>query len=184
MDAILGVNASKSGFSFSFAGKFGLIVLSLIHFVCAVILTIDISLEIHASVSEKSQEAEHGPVLLVSEILATALLYFAFYQSSRQLLLQRAAIGRMKERLAGVRSEFAGLVDQRFHEWGLSPAETEIALLTVKGVRISEIAEMRDCCEGTVKSHLTSIFKKSGVSSRPELLAHFVDDFLDLSAGD
>lgn len=184
MDISLSAKAPKTSISFSFAGKSGLIVLSLIHLVCAIILTIDIALEIYATISVAAQEAEHGALLLVSEILATVLLYFAFYQSLRQLMTLRAALRRMQERLAGVRNEFAGLVDHRFHEWGLSPAETEIALLTVKGLRIGEIAVMRGCCEGTVKSHLTSIFKKSGVSSRPELLAHFVDDFLELSSDD
>lgn len=182
MDTVLNPKMPDNGFPISLVGKGGLITLSAIHLVCGVILTIDIALEIHAVFSEDSTEAEHGPFLLISEIIATALLYYAFIKSSRKILKYKAALGRAKLRLAGVRNEFSGLVDRRFQEWHLSPAETEVALLTIKGLRISDIADIRDCHEGTVKSHLTAIFKKSGVSSRPELLSRFVDDFLELSS--
>lgn len=102
----------------------------------------------------------------------------------RQVLLHRDELRRADQRLETMRGDFTGLVDRRFGDWGLLPAEKEVAMLTIKGLRISEIPAMRDCTEGTVKSHLSAIFRKSSVSSRPEFLARFVDDFLDFAAAD
>lgn len=181
MDAILYGSTRKTGISAYLMGVGGLAVLSVIHFVCGVILTVDVVLEIHTNLTDDRSEPEHGLLHLITEAVATGLLFFAFFLSSKHIFMHRAALRRAKERLDGVRHDFSGLVARRFHEWELSPAETEIAMLTVKGLRIADIARMRECSEGTVKSHLTSIFRKSGTRSRPELLAHFVDDFLDLS---
>ncbi|SMO97666.1 DNA-binding transcriptional regulator, CsgD family [Thalassovita litoralis] len=179
MDTILTRHTPKTALSLSDLG--GAIFLALAHLICGVVLTIDVSSEIYAALTGRSSDNEHGPVLLVAELIATALLYFIFVQSMRQILFYRDALQRAKLRLEGVRNEFSGLVGQRFQEWDLSPAETEVALLTIKGLRISDIAQVRDCREGTIKSHLTSIYKKSGTSSRPDLLARFVDDFLELA---
>lgn len=181
MDAFFANNTPRTSISSSLMGIGGLVALSVIHFVCGVILTVDVVLEIHTNLTDDQAEPEHGLFHLITEAFATGLLFFAFFLSSKHILVHRAALHRAKERLDGVRHDFAGLVQRRFHEWELSPAETETAMLTVKGLRIAEIATMRECSEATVKSHLTSIFRKSGTRSRPELLAHFVDDFLELS---
>ncbi|MFN7223163.1 MAG: response regulator transcription factor [Paracoccaceae bacterium] len=116
------------------------------------------------------------------EGIATFLMGVAFVLSYRQLRAHRSALADAKDRIDAVRGDFAELVGARFREWGLSPAEYEIALLTVKGLRIAEIAKMRDSRESTIKSHLSAIFKKGGVSSRTELLAKFVDEFLARSS--
>lgn len=159
-----------------------LLTLAVVQLVCGIILAVDVGVEIHANITAEDTEAEYGMLHLLAELFATALLFFAFVLSSRQVLLHRAELRRADERLDTIRNEFSGLVERRFGEWGLSPAEKEVAMLTIKGLRIAEIAALRDCTEGTVKSHLSAIFRKSHVSSRPEFLARFVDDFLDFAA--
>lgn len=150
--------------------------------ICSVILVFDVGGEIHATLLE-DEPAQRGTLFhLWSEVLATFLMWVAFMLSYRQLRNHRRALAQAKGQIDAVRGEFAELVGARFREWGLSPAEFEIALLTVKGLRIAEIARLRDSRESTVKSHLTSIFRKAEVSSRTELLAKFVDDFLTRSA--
>lgn len=52
----------------------------------------------------------------------------------------------------------------------LSKKETEIVKLVGKGYRSKEIAKLQNIKEPGVKFHLTSIYKKFGVSSRAELL--------------
>lgn len=163
-------------------GLGALLTLAAVQLVCGIILAVDVGVEIHANLTAETDEPEYGMLHLLAEVFATALLFFAFALSSRQVLLHRVELRRADERLETIRSDFSGLVERRFGEWGLSPAEKEVAMLTIKGLRISEIASLRNCTEGTVKSHLSAIFRKSSVSSRPEFLARFVDDFLDFAA--
>lgn len=162
----------------------GRMILTVIQLVCGTILAIDVGSEIHANLVSDDPAEKYGALHLASEVFATLLLFAAFGLSSRYLLQHRAELRRAEQRARTLRSDFTGLVSNRFAEWGLSPAESEIALLTLKGLRIAEIARLRGTCEGTVKAHLSSIFRKSGVTSRPELLAKFVDDFLDFAAGE
>lgn len=74
------------------------------------------------------------------------------------------------------------MLHRRFADWGLSPAERDVALLTVRGLKIADIARLRKSQQGTIKSQLSMIFRKSGVSNRTEFVASFIDELLDLSA--
>ncbi len=52
----------------------------------------------------------------------------------------------------------------------LTPKEREVTRLVVKGLANKEIANVEEITDRTIKSHLTNIFHKCGVSSRTELL--------------
>lgn len=160
----------------------GRAVLTLIQIICGTILAIDVGYEIHANMISDIAAEQYGALHLGAEIFATILLFIAFGLSSRHLLAHRAELHRAAARVKEIRGDFLGLVNRRFEEWALSPAEVEIALLTLKGLSIAEISDMRGSREGTVKTHLGAIFRKSGTRSRPEFLAKFVDDFLDFAA--
>jgi DNA-binding NarL/FixJ family response regulator len=54
----------------------------------------------------------------------------------------------------------------------LTPREIEIARMVARGLRNKTVAEMLFVSEGTVKTHLHSIFEKLGVRSRAELIAY------------
>lgn len=55
----------------------------------------------------------------------------------------------------------------------LTPAEQAVLDQALTGVPAREIAEHLSISEGTVRSHLSSIYVKLGVSGRVALLAHF-----------
>jgi DNA-binding NarL/FixJ family response regulator len=57
----------------------------------------------------------------------------------------------------------------------LSPRERQIVALLVMGFTNNQIAERLFLAESTVKTHLTSIFNKLGVSSRSEAVAVVLD---------
>ena len=78
---------------------------------------------------------------------------------------------------------FQDISDARFAEWGLTSAERDVALFTLKGLSISEIADLRGTSVGTVKAQSNAIYKKADVSSRTQLVALFVEDLVaaDLS---
>lgn len=74
---------------------------------------------------------------------------------------------------------FAELIEDRFTDWGLTPAERDVALFSIKGVAPQTIAEMRGVSEGTIKAQTNAIYRKAGVSGRSQLLSLFIEDLMD-----
>jgi DNA-binding NarL/FixJ family response regulator len=69
-------------------------------------------------------------------------------------------------------------IDRQFDRWGLTPAEREVALLQLKGLRHRDIAGLRQTSERTVRQQALSIYRKSGLNSRNDLAAFFLEDLL------
>ena len=59
---------------------------------------------------------------------------------------------------------------------GLTRRERELVALVAAGASNKEIAERLSIAERTVKAHLTSIFRKLGVSSRLHLAVYALDE--------
>jgi DNA-binding CsgD family transcriptional regulator len=139
-------------------------------------------------------------VFFVSDILSSL---FGIYTrpiswESRELLEIGAAVGLIlglvlgalalrrtlkqrniaEERLRRASGAFMDLLEERFVEWGLTPAERDVALFAIKGMSTAEIAGLRNTSEGTVKAQTNAIYRKAGVSGRPQLLSLFIDDLM------
>ncbi len=85
---------------------------------------------------------------------------------------------RAEEQLRVAQGAFMELLEERFDEWGLTPAERDVALFAIKGLSTQEIAALRNTSEGTVKAQTNAIYRKAGVSGRPQLLSQFIDDLV------
>ncbi|PRX37570.1 regulatory protein, luxR family [Meinhardsimonia xiamenensis] len=85
---------------------------------------------------------------------------------------------RMQAQIDAASAAFHALMQQRFDEWGLTPAERDVAFLALKGCSIAEIARLRETSEGTVKAQTNAIYRKAGVSGRAQLLSLFLDDLM------
>lgn len=83
-----------------------------------------------------------------------------------------------EERLRRASGAFMDLLAERFAEWRLTPAEADVALFAIKGMSTAEIAALRKTSEGTVKAQTNAIYRKAGVSGRPQLLALFIEDLM------
>ncbi len=83
-----------------------------------------------------------------------------------------------QERLRRASGAFLELLEERFVEWALTPAERDVALFAIKGMSTAEIATLRATSEGTVKAQTNAIYRKAGVSGRPQLLSLFIDDLM------
>lgn len=97
-------------------------------------------------------------------------------QMVRRLL---AEAERRDAALALARGALADLIQQRFAEWGLSPSEAEVALFALKGCTIADIARVRGSASGTVRSQLSQVYAKAGVSGQPMLMSLFLDELVD-----
>lgn len=83
-----------------------------------------------------------------------------------------------QERLRRASGAFMVLLEERFGEWGLTPAERDVALFAIKGMSTAEIAALRATSEGTVKAQTNAIYRKAGVTGRSQLLSLFIDDLM------
>lgn len=85
---------------------------------------------------------------------------------------------RAEEQLRRASGAFADLLRERFEEWGLTPSEKDVALFAIKGMSTAEIAQLRSTSEGTVKAQTNAIYRKAGVTGRPQLLSLFIEDLM------
>lgn len=100
----------------------------------------------------------------------------------RMLALSVRAGREAQEKLARARSAFVDLIEQRFADWALSPAERDVALFSIKGMSVAEIAALRGTSEGTIKAQAAAVYRKAGVGNRHQLLSLFIEDLFDPSA--
>ena len=85
---------------------------------------------------------------------------------------------KAQERLRRASGAFLDLLEERFTEWSLTPAERDVALFAIKGMSTAEIAVLRATSEGTVKAQTNAIYRKAGVTGRSQLLSLFIDDLM------
>lgn len=93
----------------------------------------------------------------------------------RRVILDR---NKAQERLRRASGAFLDLLEERFAEWGLTPAERDVALFAIKGMSTAEISVLRATSEGTVKAQTNAIYRKAGVTGRSQLLSLFIDDLM------
>jgi len=94
----------------------------------------------------------------------------------------RAATRRsdhVESQLRAASGAFMELLEEKFETWGLTPAERDVALFAIKGLSTQDIAALRETSEGTVKAQTNAIYRKAGVTGRPQLLSLFIEDLMD-----
>lgn len=70
----------------------------------------------------------------------------------------------------------AARLDRMVNAWRLTPRQGEVLSLVVAGRTNKEIANELECAENTIELHVTRILRKTGTSSRTQLIAHFWSD--------
>ncbi len=105
---------------------------------------------------------------LVAAIAVEVLLAMRLFR--RQRLLE--------DNVKAAAGAFFEMLENRFDDWGLTPSERDVALLTVKGLPIAEVAAMRGSKPGTVKAQLNAIYRKAGVEGRAQLIALMIEEIV------
>lgn len=118
---------------------------------------------------------------LVMECVIALALLTGVILSSRNIIQLTRDLHWKEQALARARGAFAEHVALRFEEWRLTKGEGEVALFALKGCDVAEIARLRGAATGTIRSQLSQIYAKAGVSSQAMLVSVFIDDLLDKS---
>ncbi len=91
----------------------------------------------------------------------------------RELAETRADAQRWSREAQDVLKGLGAAIDRQFDKWGLTPAERDVALLQLKGLRHKEIADLRQTSERTVRQQALFDLQKgrAGQDARTWLLS-------------
>ena len=115
--------------------------------------------------------------VLIESVVFLAILTI-LYRELQRLKQLKAQLSDERVKTARLSGELLMVMNNQFTNWGLSPSESDVALLLIKGLSMKEIAEARQVKEKTVRQQATHIYAKSGYSGRHELVAHFIEDLM------
>ncbi len=151
-----------------------IVLIFVIQAICAIFFVSDILLTVFgvrsSPISWQSRELlEVGAALGL--LLGLVLGGFALLRSIREAR-------RVKGQLRVASGAFMDLLEEKFDQWGLTPAERDVALFSIKGLSTAEIAGLRNTSEGTVKAQTNAIYRKAQVANRPQLLSLFIEDLM------
>ncbi|SFT55749.1 helix-turn-helix transcriptional regulator [Sedimentitalea nanhaiensis] len=156
-----------------FATPHALIFLVIIQAVCAAFFAADLIADFKET-ADMTTTHWH----LYIESIATLSLVGSIMFETRVLmdLLRRKA--HLEASVSVATSAMHDVIESHFDRWRLTLSERDVATFLVKGFGIAEIAALRGNAEGTIKSHLNAIYRKSGTHNRAELLSLIIDGLM------
>jgi DNA-binding CsgD family transcriptional regulator len=126
---------------------------------------------------------ENAPVVLTS--VGLVLLFLATHRQReeqltllRDLEVARAQGQRWRSEARSLLNGLGEAIQAQFSRWNLTEAESEVALLLLKGLSLKEIAAVRATTERTVRAQARSLYSKAGLTGRASLSAFFLEDLL------
>ena len=152
--------------------------MSLKHFFPAIVLvsaTLFFAYDIISDLLDDGESRFHIAVELLVFLSITAILFIEL----RRVSQLSHEIKREQVKTARLSGELLEVMRNQFSRWGLSPSESEVALLLIKGLSMREISQAREVKEKTVRQQATGIYAKSGYAGRHELAAHFIEDLMN-----
>ncbi|MBT8447975.1 MAG: LuxR family transcriptional regulator [Gammaproteobacteria bacterium] len=126
-----------------------------------------------------------GWVHLVAESLVLLVSAAGIAMLWRQLRAARTDLAAARQQASAWRAENQALlqglgsaIQVQFTRWQLTAAESEVALLLLKGLSHKEIAALRGGSERTVREQARAVYRKAELSGRAALSAFFLEDLL------
>jgi DNA-binding CsgD family transcriptional regulator len=137
--------------------------------------TLFFAYDIIGDLLDDSENIFHILIELVVFLAMSAVLF----RELHQVRLLNNEVWEQQIKTARLSGELLAVMRDQFRQWGLSPSESEVALLLIKGLSMREISEARQVKEKTIRQQATSIYSKSGYAGRHELVAHFIEDLMN-----
>lgn len=127
---------------------------------------------------------------LIVEIIVAIISFFAVLYLINDLMILRKSLSNEKQISKDLDNEamkwrnisekyIKGLsieIDDQLNRWDLTEAEKDVAFLLLKGLSDKEISNVRKTSVKTVRTQVNSIYSKTGITSRSEFLAFFLED--------
>ena len=160
-------------------GRTSMVLFSLI----ALLMATDLTIEYRRGVPMALQSFEL--LIFISALAGIAFHWWQMAAARRrsdrlhvELAEAQAEARRWSQEAHVVLEGLGAAIDRQFARWELTPAEREVALLQLKGLRHKAIAELRQTSERTVRQQALAVYRKSGLNGRSDLAAFFLEDLL------
>jgi DNA-binding CsgD family transcriptional regulator len=148
-----------------------------------ILFLIDISFDIHQSI-----EPKHIAIELLIYIVAFYIgtIVYRFYKLEKKTIKDvqtnlsesNSEIKYWQEQNKALIEGLSKKIHEEFEQWGLSQAETHVALLIIKGFSLEEIASLRGTSGRTIRDQAASVYRKAKLKNRIELSAYFFEELL------
>lgn len=168
------VKSRKRSFEPSLSQPWPLYLLLAFQFVCALVFVGELATEVFGlRTTPIPYEWQELIQILASVGLISGVVVTAFY-------VRRSAtrIETMGKQLDVATGQFESHLGEMFASWDLSQSEQSVAILAMKGFSNAEVADMRGTSVSTIKSQMNSIYKKSGLANRQQLISFLVEELL------
>lgn len=143
----------------------------------------DLAVDYREGVSLTHVLVEGVVLLLATAGIAIALLRLR--REHRSLAALRSDLEQARRQAAHWQGEnerqlrgIGDAVRSQFHAWDFTEAESDVALLLIKGLSHREIASLRDTSERTVRHQAQAAYRKAALPGRTALSAFFLEDML------
>jgi DNA-binding CsgD family transcriptional regulator len=113
-----------------------------------------------------------------AELLITGVLVVSLLFTARQLYELLTRQKRLEQQMQIASGAFAELLEAHFDDWGLTSSERDVALMAIKGLSIADMARLRQTKDGTIKAQCNAVYRKAGVTGRPQLLSVFIEELM------
>lgn len=124
-------------------------------------------------------------VVILLATAGTAIVLLRVRREHRSLAALRSDLQLARRQAAHWQNEnerqlrgIGEAVRSQFSAWDFSEAESDIALLLIKGFSHREIATLRDTSVRTVRNQAQAAYRKAGLHGRIALSAFFLEDML------
>ncbi len=124
------------------------------------------------------EDAPHFEGFQIFEYLVTAALLGGVIFTAVELRKLYRRQARLNEQLSVAAGALEEILEAHFEDWSLTPAERDVARLSIKGFSIAEMAELRQSKEGTIKAQSAAVYRKAGVSGRLQLMSLFLEELI------
>lgn len=142
----------------------------------AVLIGWDLSTDYEDGVDPWHLFAEAAVVLLAT--LGVAFLLRQVQSTRAELDRAREAAMRWRQQNQAILRGLGAAIEEQFARWQLTPAESAVALMLLKGFSHKEIAALRETSERTIREQARAVYRKAGLSGRASLSAFFLEDLL------
>ncbi len=149
----------------------------------ALLVGIDVAVDLAEGTSLEHVSVETSVLILASlGVVRVVSRNARLTREARNLQLDLATAKQQADRWRNEASHLlAGLgaaVGRQFDRWALTAAESEVALLLLKGLSLKQIADVRGVSERTVREQARAVYRKADLTGRAELSAFFLEDLL------
>ena len=140
----------------------------------------DVVFDLRDHFTDGTPYSKEEVIHLVFEGGAVVALFFGMVSLFNYTSFLKNQNIKAQMQLSALKVDFDEYVRSQFAKWELTVAEKDVALLLLRGLNTSDIADLRSVSVGTIKVQAHNVFGKSGVSSRVEFMALFMDEFIDI----